>query len=233
MIRLGVNLDHVATLRNARGGNHPDIVQAAKLTQAAGADGITAHLREDRRHIMDDDLLALKNSVSLPLNMEMAPTVEMLKIASKLKPHACCLVPEKREELTTEGGLNVHQFKGELKGFVEQLKASGILVSFFIDPVLEQVEAAAVCGADIVELHTGTYCLSKNDEDFSKLLLAADMAKSAGLEVHAGHGINYDSMAKIAKLPHLAEVNIGHFIVGEALTDGLLNAIKKMKALLL
>lgn len=233
MIRLGVNLDHVATLRNARAGQHPDLVKAAKLAQAAGADGITAHLREDRRHIRDDDLLALKNAVNLPLNMEMAANAEMLKLACGLKPHACCLVPEKREELTTEGGLNVASFETTFQNLVAQLKAAGILVSLFIDPVPKQIEAAVACGADIIELHTGTYCLSENNkEEFAKLVSAANMANQLGLEVHAGHGINYDSLAKIAQLPHLAEVNIGHFIIGEAVTDGLAKVIKKIKALL-
>lgn len=232
MIRLGVNVDHIATLRNARGGHHPDPVAFAALAARAGADGITAHLREDRRHIQDRDLYALKTATDLPLNMEMAATPEMLKIALDLKPHACCLVPEKRAELTTEGGLNVAAQAEHLKIFVAKLKAADIRVSLFIDAHAAQLLAAAQIGADIVELHTGIFADNPSPEKFVQLQTAAEQAQTLKLELHAGHGLNYDSLKAVARLPALKEVNVGHFIIGEALGDGLPCVIRKMKALL-
>lgn len=232
MIRLGVNLDHMATLRNARGGTHPDLVAAAKLAEAAGADGITAHLREDRRHILDADLLQLKQATPLPLNMEMAAVEEMQQIALKLKPNACCLVPEKREELTTEGGLNLIGQENHLTNFIAPLKAAGIRVSLFIDPEERQVQAALTCGANCVELHTGSFCENPSPDELERLTRAAALAHGLGLEVHAGHGLNYATLQEVAALPHLAEVNIGHFIIGEAVMEGLAVVVKKFKGLL-
>ncbi len=231
-IRLGVNLDHIATLRNARGGSHPDLIAAAQLAEQAGADGITAHLREDRRHIKDEDLLQLKQATGLPLNMEMAATDEMLEIALTLKPNACCLVPEKRAELTTEGGLNAAAQANRLKGFTDKLKSAGIRTSFFIDPDGAQIEAAARCGADIIELHTGGFSESLEPSEFQKLEEAAALAHRLGLELHAGHGLNYASLELVATLPRLKEVNVGHFIIGEAVFAGLTEVIAKMKVLL-
>ena len=232
MIRLGVNLDHVATLRNARGGDHPDVTQAARIAADAGADGIPAHLREDRRHIRDQDLTALKHATALPLNMEMAPIAEMTHIARAIQPHACCLVPEKREELTTEGGLNAAREADRLKPLIAKLKSDRIRVSLFIDPDLVQVEAAAHIGADIVELHTGVYSQTDSADELARLANAARKAAELGLEVHAGHGIDAQNLARIAELPHLAEVNIGHFIIGEAVFYGLAQVIRNMKAML-
>ena len=226
-LRLGVNIDHVATLRNARGGAHPDPVAAARLAMEAGADGITAHLREDRRHIRDADMRRLKDEVALPLNLEMAATEEMLGIALAIRPNACCLVPEKREERTTEGGLDVAGQEAYLTDFCAKLKATGIRSSLFIDPVAAQVEASNRIGADIVELHTGAYAEGKNELDH--LRDAATLAHSLGIEVHAGHGLTFANVALIAAIPEVVELNIGHFLIGEAVTMGLKPAILEMR----
>ena len=235
-IRLGVNIDHVATIRNARGGIHPDPVLAAKLAKKAGADGITAHLREDRRHISDADIFRLKKEVKLPLNLEMAATEEMLQIALKAAPNAVCLVPEKRAELTTEGGLNVVQFEKVLEPIIIKLKKKKIRISLFIDPSLKQISAAKKIGADIVELHTGSYCQAVGKEkelEFKKIKEAAKYAEEIGLECHAGHGLNFTTAKKIAKIPQIVELNIGHFLIGEAIFNGLDTVIKKMKSSLI
>jgi pyridoxine 5-phosphate synthase len=236
-LRLGVNIDHVATIRNARGGRHPDPVKAAHLAVAAGADGITAHLREDRRHISDNDIARLKAELDRPLNLEMAATAEMLKIALGAKPNACCLVPERREERTTEGGLNVLANTAALRDFVSALHDGGIRVSLFVEPSARVIEASAAAGADIVELHTGTYCELVLDgnaagamKEASRLHDATALAASLGLEVHAGHGLTYDTVATVAVLPQMKELNIGHFIIGEAISVGLEEAVKRMRA---
>jgi pyridoxine 5-phosphate synthase len=231
-LRLGVNIDHVATLRNARGGVHPCPVAAAQLAADAGADGITAHLREDRRHIRDADIRRLKEEVALPLNFEMAATAEMLAIALEIKPNACCLVPEKREERTTEGGLDVAGQEVYLRKYCASLKAAGIRTSLFIDPDAVQVEAAARVGADIVELHTGRYAelsLPHRGEELGKLQSAAKLAHSLGLEVHAGHGLTFANVGAVAAIAELVELNIGHFIIGEAVFMGLDMAILEMR----
>jgi len=234
-LRLGINVDHVATLRNARGGRHPDPVRAAHLAIEAGADGITAHLREDRRHIRDDDIARLKAEITRPLNFEMAATPEMLAIALKTVPHACCLVPEKREERTTEGGLDVVGAGSFLERCIGELKAAGIRVSLFIEPDSAPIEVAAKLGADIVELHTGTYCEHALENDWQRvehevqrLAKGAREAHAAGLEVHAGHGLTYNTVAEVARLPEIAELNIGHFLMGEAVMIGLRPAIERM-----
>jgi len=238
-LRLGVNIDHVATIRNARGGQHPDPVRAARIAVAAGADGITAHLREDRRHISDDDIARLRREVDLPLNLEMAATGEMLEIALRHRPHACCLVPERREELTTEGGLDVAAQHNHLAPFVRQLSAAGIRVSLFIDPSGLQLAGAKALGAHVVELHTGAYCEAINGGEgraaageLARLEEAARAAHEIGLEVHAGHGITFDSVSPIAAIPQLRELNIGHFLVGEAIFAGLDSSIRRMRALM-
>lgn len=238
-LRLGVNIDHVATVRNARGGRHPDPVRAAQLAIAAGADGITAHLREDRRHIVDDDIRRLKLELTRPLNFEMAATAEMQAIALRHSPHACCLVPEKREERTTEGGLEVVRAGAMLKPYIASLKDAGIRVSLFIEANSQSIEASAKLGADIVELHTGTYCERALDNDaagvareLARIAAGARLADAAGLEVHAGHGLTYNTVAAIAALPEMAELNIGHFLVGEAIFDGLGPSIRHMRALM-
>jgi pyridoxine 5-phosphate synthase len=231
-LRLGVNIDHVATLRNARGGAHPCPVTAAQLAMDAGADGITAHLREDRRHIHDADMRRLKAEIALPLNFEMAATAEMLALALEIKPNACCLVPENREERTTEGGLDVAGQLAALTDYCTTLKAAGIRTSLFIDPVPAQVQAAANAGADIVELHTGAYALLTSPlqgEELVRLRAAATLAQSLGLEVHAGHGLNYENVADIAAIPEVVELNIGHFLIGEAVFTGLDIAILEMR----
>ena len=236
-VRLGINVDHVATVRNARGGRHPDPVRAALQAEAAGADGITAHLREDRRHIRDDDMARLKAEISVPLNFEMAATDEMVAIALSVRPNACCLVPERREERTTEGGLDVAGQAADLAPRIAALKAAGIRVSLFIaaDPV--QIAAAATLGADIVELHTGAWCDALADGDaglaqqeLARLVAGARQAATAGLEVHAGHGLDFDTAARVAALPEIVELNIGHFLVGEAVFTGLDAAIGRMRA---
>lgn len=234
-LRLGVNVDHAATLRNARGGCHPDPVRAAHLAIEAGADGITAHLREDRRHIRDDDIARLKAEITRPLNFEMAATPEMLAIALKTVPHACCLVPEKREERTTEGGLDVVGAGSFLARCISELKAAGIRVSLFIEPDLAPIEVAAKLGADIVELHTGSYCehaltndWQRVEREVQRLTQAARDAHAAGLEVHAGHGLTYNTVGEVARLPEIVELNIGHFLIGEAVMIGLRPAIERM-----
>lgn len=231
-LRLGVNIDHVATLRNARGGSHPCPVRAAILAQSAGADGITLHLREDRRHIRDDDVRRMKEQVSLPLNLEMAATEEMLEIALRTQPNACCIVPERRTELTTEGGLNVVMKFDALQPMVRELKARGIRVSLFVDADENQLRAAAELGADIVELHTGAYSHA-HGEDFIRLLgniqRSAALTEVLKLECHAGHGLNYENVGAIAAIPQMVELNIGHFIMGEALYVGLPQAIRMMR----
>jgi pyridoxine 5-phosphate synthase len=238
-LRLGVNVDHVATIRNARGGRHPDPVRAAHLAIEAGADGITAHLREDRRHIRDDDIARLKAELTRPLNFEMAATPEMLALALKTVPHACCLVPEKREERTTEGGLDVVGAGRFLERCIGELKAAGIRVSLFIEPDAAPIEAAARLGADIVELHTGTYCehalgndWHRVEQEVQRIVAAARVAHAAGLEVHAGHGLTYNTVREVAVVPEIVELNIGHFLIGEAVMIGLRPAVQKMLALM-
>jgi pyridoxine 5-phosphate synthase len=231
-IRLGVNIDHVATIRNARGGIHPDPIAAAKLAKKAGADGITAHLREDRRHISDDDIKRIKNEIDLPLNLEMAATWEMLEIALKTMPNSACLVPEKRAELTTEGGIDVIANQKNLKLIIDQLKNKKIRISLFVDPNISQIEMAKKIGADIVELHTGNYCHftgAAQKKEFAKIADAAAYAEKIGLECHAGHGLDFKTAAKIAKIPQIIELNIGHFLIGEAIFIGLERVVKKMK----
>lgn len=234
-LRLGVNIDHVATIRNARGGRHPDPLRAAKIAARAGADGITAHLREDRRHISDEDIRALIAEIELPLNLEMAPTGEMLDIALAHRPRAVCLVPEKRSELTTEGGLDVVGQATHLSSYVEQLGATGIRVSLFIDPDPAQVTAAREIKAPVVELHTGIYCEGDEDmraRELRRIETAARLAEDQGLECHAGHGLSFDTVTPIAAIGEIRELNIGHFLVGEAIFSGLDTAIKRMRALM-
>ena len=234
-LRLGVNIDHVATIRNARGGVHPDPIHGAKLAEKAGADGITAHLREDRRHISDSDIARLMDAIVLPLNFEIAATDEMLQIAVRHKPHAACIVPEKRKERTTEGGLDVAGGFESLKPFVSTLKDNGILVSLFIEPSEKQLEAAASLNADIVELHTGRYCDTEgtaHDVELKRIIHAARVAEGLGLECHAGHGLTFDTVTPIAKIPSLVELNIGHFLIGEAIFSGLNSAIRRMRSLM-
>jgi pyridoxine 5-phosphate synthase len=236
-LRLGVNVDHVATIRNARGGRHPDPVRAAKLAIAAGADGITAHLREDRRHIRDDDMARLKAEIDKPLNFEMAATEEMLSIALHTRPHAVCLVPEKRTERTTEGGLDAAGQHNHLAPFVAKLKHAGIRVSLFISADQRQFEAAAQLGAPVVEIHVGAWCdaLTENkrkaaEEEWRRIVEGAALAKGLGLEVHAGHGLDYGTAEQIAALPEVVELNIGHFLVGEAVFEGIAETVKFMRA---
>ncbi|MBB54011.1 MAG: pyridoxine 5'-phosphate synthase [Magnetovibrio sp.] len=232
-LRLGVNIDHVATIRNARGGVFPDPVEAAKLSEQAGADGITAHLREDRRHISDKDIERLIEKLSVPLNFEMAPTSEMLEIALKHQPHAACLVPEKREERTTEGGLDVAGGFNHLKPIVDKLRNAGIRVSLFIEPDPVQMDAAVALGAPVIELHTGAYCDARQVErrqHLDRIISAAAHSAEVGLECHAGHGLTYDTVGAVAALPEVLELNIGHFLIGEAIFSGLESAIKRMRA---
>ena len=234
-IRLGVNIDHVATIRNARGGRHPDPVRAARLAASAGADGITAHLREDRRHISDDDIARLARELSVPLNLEMAATEPMLEIALRHKPHAACLVPERRNELTTEGGLDAAGAAERLLPLVARLGAVGIRVSLFIDPDIRQLEAAKQLGAPVVELHTGAYCEAEGasrQRELQRLTAAAEMAESLGLECHAGHGLGFDNVGPVASIPTIVELNIGHFLIGEAIFSGLDSAVKRMRAVM-
>jgi pyridoxine 5-phosphate synthase len=228
-IRLGINIDHVATLRNARGGDNPCPIRAALLALEAGANGITAHLREDRRHIKDHDIERLKAEVPLPLNLEMAATDEMLTIALRTKPHAVCLVPEKRAELTTEGGLDVIRMEKFLTPYIKKLQDNGSRVSLFLAPNKEQIEAAKRTSAKVVELHTGTYAENLSQENRQAIINSARHAHSLGLEVHAGHGLNYKNVADIAKIPEIMELNIGHFLIGEAVFIGLKEAIIQMR----
>ncbi len=236
-LRLGVNVDHVATLRNARGGPRPDPLRAALLAIEAGADGITAHLREDRRHIHDDDMARLKAKITKPLNFEMAATEQMLDIALAIKPHAVCLVPEKRTERTTEGGLDVVAGHDYLVPFVAELSRAGVRVSLFIEPSAEAIDAAASIKAPVVELHTGAWCHALEVDDaalaereFERLKLGAAQAAAKGREVHAGHGLDYDTARRISSLPQVVELNIGHFLIGEAVFVGLAEAIRLMRA---
>lgn len=238
-LRLGVNIDHVATIRNARGGLLPDPVRAAVAAAQAGADGITAHLREDRRHISDHDIARLSREIDLPLNLEMAATDEMLEIALRHRPHAACIVPEKREERTTEGGLDAAGGHNHLAGFVRDLTGAGIRVSLFIEPDREQLDAAASLGAPVVELHTGTYAEAHaaGDADalareLGRLVDGAAHAEALGLECHAGHGLTFDNVEEVAGIGSLAELNIGHFLVGEAIFVGLDAAIRRMRHLM-
>jgi pyridoxine 5-phosphate synthase len=230
-LRLGVNIDHVATVRNARGGDNPDPVRAAILAAEAGADGITAHLREDRRHISDSDILRLTDALSIPLNLEMAATDEMLAIALKAKPHAACIVPEKREERTTEGGIDCVGQHNRLKPIVAELGAAKIRVSMFIEPAIAQLDAAKALGAPVVELHTGGYAHGAAGE-LMRIQAAAEYGASIGLEIHAGHGLTYENVKPIAAIPQIRELNIGHFLVGEAIFVGLEASIRKMRALM-
>jgi pyridoxine 5-phosphate synthase len=234
-LRLGVNIDHVATIRNARGGTHPDPVRAALMAAAAGADGITAHLREDRRHISDDDIVRLMRELRLPLNLEMAATEEMLAIAVKHKPHAACIVPEKRAERTTEGGLDVAAGHNHLAPFVRSLAGAGIRVSLFIEPEAAQLEAAKAVGAPVVELHTGAYCDATGaarEAQLARLQRAAALAERLGLECHAGHGLTFDTVKPVAAIPNIVELNIGHFLIGEAIFGGLDSAVRRMRTLM-
>jgi pyridoxine 5-phosphate synthase len=236
-LRLGVNVDHVATVRNARGGAVPDPARAALLAIEAGADGITAHLREDRRHIRDDDMRRLKAEIAKPLNFEMAATEAMLDMALSIRPHACCLVPENRTERTTEGGLNVVGGFNHLKPFVAELGRAGVRVSLFIEPSIEALDAAAALRAPVVELHTGAWCdalareeRERADHEFGRLRVAAAQCASLGLECHAGHGLDYDTARTISALPQIVELNIGHFLVGEAIFVGLAESVRQMRA---
>ncbi len=234
-LRLGVNIDHVATIRNARGGPHPDPIRAAKLAESSGADGITAHLREDRRHISDDDITNLMAELKVPLNLEMAATDEMLSIALRHEPHAACLVPEKRQERTTEGGLDAAGGRDHLGPSIQSLGQAGIRVSLFIEPDTAQLEAARDLGAPVVELHTGAYCDAEGAEQAKQLrriIDAAETAEKLGLECHAGHGLTFDTVAPVAAIPTIVELNIGHFLVGEAIFGGFESSIKRMRALM-
>ncbi len=234
-IRLGVNIDHVATVRNARGTNYPDPLEAAKIVKKAGASGITAHLREDRRHIVDEDIINLKKHNSLPLNLEMAVTDEMQKIALDVMPNAICLVPEKREERTTEGGLDINKSIARLRSFLEPIKDRNIRISLFIEPSEEQIDAAKIIGADIIELHTGNFCdlFEKQDENYIKALKnlekAASYADKLDLEVHAGHGLTTRSVGLVSRIPEMKELNIGHAIISDSIFMGLRGAVQLMK----
>ncbi len=234
-LRLGVNIDHVATIRNARGGEHPDPVRAAEIVAAVGGDGITAHLREDRRHIRDDDLARIQAATDLPLNLEMAATDEMLEIALRHKPHAACIVPEKREERTTEGGLDAAGQHNHLAPIVTRLNDAGIRVSLFIEPDPRQIEAAMRLRAPVVEFHTGRYAHVEGEDRAAELRRLADAAALAwknGIEPHAGHGLTYENVVPVAAIPQLAELNIGHYLIGEAIFTGLENAVRRMRALM-
>lgn len=238
-LRLGVNIDHVATIRNARGGKHPDPLRAAVMAVEAGADGITAHLREDRRHISDEDIERLAREIDKPLNLEMAATEEMLTIALKHKPHAVCLVPEKREERTTEGGLDVAAGHNHLTPFVRELAAAKIRVSLFVEAHPVQLAVAKALGAHVVELHTGAYCeahaagdVAERDKILQRLKAGAKEAARLGLEVHAGHGLSFETVGPVAAIPELVELNIGHFLVGEAIFVGLQHSIRRMRQLM-
>ncbi|WP_017672502.1 pyridoxine 5'-phosphate synthase [Blastomonas sp. AAP53] len=238
-LRLGVNIDHVATIRNARGGDHPDPMRAVRIVQAAGGDGITVHLREDRRHIRDSDLDTIMAGATLPINLEMAATDEMLEIALRHKPHAACIVPEKREERTTEGGLDAAGMHNTLAPMVARLADAGIRVSLFIEPEARQIEAAMQLAAPVVELHTGRYAHLRLDEDaagiqveLKRIADAAALCAKNGIEPHAGHGLTFDNVQPIAAIPQLAELNIGHYLIGEAIFDGLEASIRRMRQLM-
>ncbi|KRA82798.1 pyridoxine 5'-phosphate synthase [Altererythrobacter sp. Root672] len=234
-LRLGVNIDHVATIRNARGGEHPDPVRAAEIVASVGGDGITAHLREDRRHIRDEDLRRIQDATDLPLNLEMAATDEMVEIALRHMPHAACIVPEKREERTTEGGLDAAGQHNHLQPVVSRLVDAGIRVSLFIAPDERQLDAALRLGAPVVEFHTGEYAHATGDQVAVELKKIADMAALAaknGIEPHAGHGLTYENVQPIAAIPQLAELNIGHYLIGEAVFVGLENAVRRMREMM-
>ena len=232
-LRLGVNIDHVATLRNARGGRHPNPVSAALLAQKAGADGITIHLREDRRHIRDEDATAIKQAIDVPLNFEMAATQDMVNFALSLAPNACCIVPEKREEVTTEGGLAVAGHEARLAPLFDQIKQAGIRLSLFIEANEDEIRAAAALGADIIEIHTGTYCDALSDEvrdtELARIQKGAKLAASLGLEVHGGHGLDFETVGAIAAIAEMEELNIGHFLMGASLFTGMEEAISTMR----
>lgn len=238
-LRLGVNIDHVATVRNARGSSYPDPVRAARIAESAGADGVTAHLREDRRHISDADIEMLSSSIVLPLNLEIAATEEMQRIALRHKPHAVCVVPERREERTTESGLDAAGQSDRLRSFIEPLRGAGCRVSLFLGPDPAQIRAAASVGAAVVELHTGTYCdlhyenkFEERDRELARLSEAARLGADLGLEIHAGHGLTYETVSPIAALLEVVELNIGHFLVGEAIFLGLRDAIAEMRRIM-
>ena len=233
--RLGVNIDHVATIRNARGGVHPDPVNAALLAARAGADGITVHLREDRRHISDEDLQRLRSDIDLPVNLEMAATDEMLAIALHHIPNAVCIVPERREERTTEGGLDAAMAVDWLKPFVRELNDNGIRVSLFVEPNSKQIEAALRVGAPVIELHTGGYCNASGmdrERALNRIVSVAELAINSGIECHAGHGLTFDNVSSIAAIPSIQELNIGHFLIGEAIFCGLDSAIRRMRRII-
>ncbi|WP_421709256.1 pyridoxine 5'-phosphate synthase [Algihabitans sp.] len=239
-LRLGVNIDHVATIRNARGGRHPDPLRSARMAAAAGADGITAHLREDRRHMTDADIAALSAEIELPLNLEMAATDEMLEIALRHRPHAACIVPEKRNEVTTEGGLDAYGQMNSLRRYVDELTSADIRVSLFVDADERQLEAAKLLGAPVIELHTGAYCeaflegadSAETEAELQRLVQGARQAEALGLECHAGHGLTFDNVSPVAGIPNVVELNIGHFLIGEAIFSGLDSAIKRMRAVM-
>ena len=234
LLRLGVNIDHVATMRNARGGAHPDPVRAAVAAEAAGADGITAHLREDRRHIRDADMYAIRQAVTVPLNFEMAATDEMVGIALDVKPNAACIVPERREEVTTEGGLAVAGRESELEPYFTRIRDAGIRLSLFIEASEAEIRAAAAVGADIIELHTGCYCHDESGRvaELARIRKAAELADSLGVECHGGHGLDFDTVGAIAAIPQMHELNIGHFLMGEAMFSGMDKAIAEMRRLM-
>ena len=234
-LRLGVNIDHVATIRNARGGLYPDPIRAALVAQEAGADGITAHLREDRRHIIDEDIAHLIGAIALPLNMEMAATEEMVALALKHRPHAACIVPERREEVTTEGGLNAAGQHNHLQPLISRLSDAGIRVSLFIEPDPRQIEAAMLLGAPVVEFHTGRYAHAEGEAratELRRIAEAAALAVKNGIEPHAGHGLTYDNVIPVAAIPQIAELNIGHFLIGEAIFTGLDASVRRMRSLM-
>lgn len=235
-LRLGVNIDHVATVRNARGGDHPDPVRAAHAAAAAGADGITAHLREDRRHIRDDDIARLRAELDVTLNMEMAATSEMVAICCRHRPHACCLVPEKRAERTTEGGLDADGQREVLGEAVRALSEAGVRVSLFVEPEARQLDAAVALGAPVVELHTGAYCDAADTDarraELARVREAAERAERLGLECHAGHGLGFDTVGPVAAIPTIRELNIGHFLIGEAIFTGIEAAVQHMRRLM-
>ena len=233
-LRLGVNIDHVATVRNARGGAHPDPVRAAVAAEAAGADGITAHLREDRRHIRDADMYAIRQAVTVPLNFEMAATDEMVGIALDVKPNAACIVPERREEVTTEGGLAVAGRESELEPYFTRIRDAGIRLSLFIEASEAEIRAAAAVGADIIELHTGRYCHDESGRaaELARIRKAAELVDSLGVECHGGHGLDFDTVGAIAAIPQMHELNIGHFLMGEAMFSGIDKAIAEMRRLM-